>query len=94
MAHEGLATYPFVRETSGPAKGKQDDRIDQVPDRLKRWMEEVCLGIRNEPAEDDTDAFRTNCWFAESAVILLARYFSKAIPYRNHVLWGTKWSPT
>ena len=21
-------------------------------------------------------------------------YLSKAIPYRNHALWGTKWSPT
>ena len=56
-------------------------------------MERHCLGIEHAIAEDDIGAFRTKCWFAEAAAVLLARYLQLAIPVRNRILWGIRLTP-
>ena len=85
--------HPFERDTSVTARGQPDERISQVPGLTKAWMERHCLGIGDHIAEDDTTAFRTKCWYAEAAAILLARYLRRAIPVRNRILWGINTNP-
>ena len=90
---DGLATHPFERETRATARGMPDERIGHVPRLTKRWLERHCPGIGDSVADDDISAFRTHCWYAEAAAILLARYLHRAIPVRNRILWGIKTNP-
>lgn len=79
VPHDSLATHLFTRATSGPSKGQIDERLDQDSDPFRDWMEWKWLGVVDRSGNYGIGVFRTDCWYAEAAMVLPARYLCDAI---------------
>lgn len=87
----GVFYYPFHCFVMNMASARtKKHQLGQVPAHLIGWMERKCLDVRDKDDDDDLPASRTPCWYAEAAVVFLARHLAVAIPHRNRILWGIR----